>query len=280
MIQAEHIHFSYARRSEVFRDLSLRLDEGCIHGLLGCNGVGKSTLLKLFCGLLRSDKGRIVVDGADPGRRPVELLARMILLPEEPVLPAVSAARFAAVTAPFYPDWSAEQFDRCCRELEVDPARRLDRCSMGQRKKAFLAFALACNVPILLLDEPTNGLDIPSKGTFRRLLAAYAAPERTVLIATHQVREVENLIDNVVICDRDGIVVNAPTTEVTRRLRFGVVGSDALYAEKGLNGDMGVGENRDGTETRLDLELLFNAAVHRRSEIVRIMNPKNDADHE
>lgn len=280
MIQAEHLHFGYSRRSEVFKDLSLRLDEGHIHGLLGCNGVGKSTLLKLFCGLLRADRGSIAIDGTDPAKRSAAFLPQIILLPEELALPSVTVTRYAAVNAPFHPGWSHENFSRYCTELEIDPSQRLDRLSMGQRKKAYLAFVLACNAPILLLDEPTNGLDIPSKNTFRRLLAAYASGERTVVISTHQVREVENLIDNIVICDRDGIVLNATTAEVTRRLSFGPAGPDAFYSEAGLGGTVGVSENRDGRETRLDLELLFDAAVREREKITWIMTPKNDDNHE
>lgn len=278
MILTEHLHFGYMRRREVFHDLTLRLGEGHIHGLLGCNGVGKSTLLKLFCGLLCPDNGRIEIDGADPARRSVGLLERMVFVPEELVLPNVSAACYARATAPFYPCFSSQDFDRYCMEFQIDPSVSLGRLSMGQRKKAYIAFVLACNASVLLLDEPTNGLDIPSKVTFRRLLAGCALPDRTIVISTHQVREVENLIDNVVICDQNGIVLNATTESLTRRLFFGQAGPRAIYSEQGLGGGIGVEENRDGRESRLDLELLFNASVHCRSEIETIIHANTDKD--
>ena len=278
MIRTEHLFFGYSRRREVFTDLSLRLDRGHIHGLLGCNGVGKSTLLKLFCGLLRAGRGRIEVDGADPARRSVGLLSRMVFLPEELELPSLTAARYARLNAPFYPDFSTEEFDRYCDAFETDRSVSLGRLSMGQRKKAYIAFALACNTPVLLLDEPTNGLDIPSKVTFRRLLANCATPDRTIVISTHQVREVENLIDYVTVCDAKGVVLSASTELLTRRLRFGAAGPRAFYTEPGLGGALGVEENRDGSESRLDLELLFNASVHCRDQVRTLINAKTDHD--
>lgn len=277
MIQASHVKFNYARKNVVFDDLTLRLPGGHIHGLLGCNGVGKTTLLKLCSGLLNPNGGTLTVAGSVPGRRTRELLSEMIYVPEEFDLPAISPARFAATTGAFYPDYSRHEFDRYCKELAVNPGKRLDRLSMGQRKKAFLAFALACNVPILLLDEPTNGLDIPSKGVFRRLLAAYAGAERTVVLSTHQVRDVEPLIDYVTILDGQGVVLSASLQALTERFLFGADLPDAIYSEQSLGRIMGIGPNRTGSESRLDLELLFNATVYNRDDIKKqLANKAND----
>ncbi|MEG1622458.1 MAG: ABC transporter ATP-binding protein [Alistipes sp.] len=276
MIQVDHLTFNYGRRSKVLTDITLRLPEGHIHGLLGCNGVGKSTLLKLLCGLLYPTSGSIDVDGFAPKERPVALFRQLAFLPEELDLPALSIQCYATVNAPFYPHFSMEAFKAYCLDLEVDATRSLHKLSMGQRKKAYLAFLLACNAKILLLDEPTNGLDIPSKGIFRRLMAAYATEDRTIIISTHQVKDIENLIDNVIICDQQGVIINASTEELTRHFCFGEVDADAIYTEAGIGGSIGVRENKSGEESRINLELLFNAATRERAKMQAILHAKTN----
>lgn len=281
MITFENVVFGYDRRRKVFSDLTLTLGKGHIHGLLGCNGIGKSTLLNLICGLLSPDAGDVCIDGNSPQRRSVQLLSELMLVPEEMSLPDIAFRRFAALTGVFYPAYSAEAFEHHCAALEIDPAQSPRKMSMGQRKKSYIAFALACNPRILLLDEPTNGLDIPSKSVLRSLLAAYADENRTIVISTHQVREIENLIDNVVILDAEGLVLNVPTEELARRLTFGPLpaGAKAVYTTPSLNGREGIAANTTGSESRPDLELLFTAVTHDRNAIPSILHP-NSAHHE
>ena len=174
MIAFQNVSFGYNRRRKVFADLSLTFGEGHIHGLLGRNGTGKSTLLQLICGLLEPDTGHIAVDGFTPRQRSVDFLSRLMLIPEELSLPNIPLRSFASHTGVFYPGYSAEMFESHCEALEIDPSQNPHDMSMGQRKKGYIAFALACNPQFLLLDEPTNGLDIPSKTILRRLLATYA----------------------------------------------------------------------------------------------------------
>ncbi len=283
MITVTDLQFGYGRRAgRVFEQLNLRFEPGRIHGLLGSNGVGKSTLLKLLCGLLRPTRGRVCVDGFDPAQRSVELLTRLQLLPEEVALPDFSIAAFARCRAPFYPAWSAEQFRTACDRLEVDPKVPLRNCSMGSRRKALIAFVLACNTPILLLDEPTNGLDIPSKGAFRRLLAEYISDERMVILSTHSVREVESLIDSVTICSREGVILQATVADIAARLHFGAVDpAKAIYAERRMGQSVGLAANDDpGRDTPVDLELLFNAALHDPRALGQVLNPSKSAGHE
>lgn len=265
MIELKNISFGYGRGRRLFDDVSLRLDDGHIYGLLGCNGAGKSTLLKLMCGALYADGGAVSVDGFDPSVRPAELFRDLMVVPEELTLPDTTPAAYMRATAPFYPAFSADDFHDYCRELAVDTAVRFDRMSMGQRKKAFLAFALACNARTLLLDEPTNGLDIPSKAALRRILAGYASDERLVVVSTHQVRDVENLLDGVVILDVTGIALCATTDEITSALRFGAVtaADEPIYSESSLAGTVGVRPLREGevSDDRMSIELLFNAVT-------------------
>lgn len=190
MIAFQNVSFGYNRRRKVFADLSLTFGEGHIHGLLGRNGTGKSTLLQLICGLLEPDTGHIAVDGFTPRQRSVDFLSRLMLIPEELSLPNIPLRRFASHTGVFYPGYSAEMFESHCEALEIDPSTKSPRHVHGPAQKRLHRFALACNPQFLLLDEPTNGLDIPSKTILRSLLAAYADEKRTIVISTHQVREV------------------------------------------------------------------------------------------
>lgn len=281
MIQLEHVDFGYRPRRPLFTDLSLELGPGHIHGLLGSNGMGKSTLLKLVCGLLTARQGRIDVQGEDPrGRRP-DLYSQVFFVPEEFSLPAVRFSTYVRFMAPFYPDFSDEMLRTYMWELELSDDQRLDRLSMGQKKRVQIAFALACNTPVLLLDEPTNGLDIPSKRVFRQLLASYADARRTVVISTHQVRDIDNLIDSVVILDRRGVLVNATTEQVTRSLRFAVVdeGDDPIYAEESIQGQVGVMENTTGRDSKINLELLFNAAVKHPDRIRHLLERASESSN-
>lgn len=274
MITLNNLTFAYRHKQPVLSNITLNLSAGHIHGLLGCNGIGKTTLLKIICGIMRPDCGEALVEGRNPIERHPGMLSRMFIVPEEFDLPNISLRRYAAVTAPFYPNFDMAQMLGYCRELNVDADVRLHSLSMGQRKKAYIAFALACNVPMLLLDEPTNGLDIPSKGAFRRLLASYVDDERMVVISTHQVADVEQLIDNIVILDNEGVALNATTADICSRLSFGRVAEDAevLYRERSVVGDVAVALNDSGEESSLNIELLFNAVTANREAISGLFN--------
>ena len=274
MIKTENLTFGYKSRRPVLNNISLELGQGHIHGLLGCNGIGKTTLLKLICGIMRPDSGVVRVDGIDPMMRKPEMFAEILIVPEEFDLPNLSLERFAAMMKPFYPRFDHGSMRRYAEELKVNTEDKLHSMSMGQRKKAYIAFALACNVRMLLMDEPTNGLDIPSKSIFRRLLASYVDEERMVVISTHQVADVESLLDNIVILDSEGVALAATTTEICAKLKFGraTAESEVLYTETTIAGDMAVMENREGEDTQLNIELLFNAVTADRAAINNLFN--------
>ena len=274
MIATNKLSFGYSAGKRVLNDISLTLGEGHIHGLLGCNGIGKTTLLKIICGIMRPNAGEVVVDGFDPMSRRPEMFSEMMIIPEEFDLPNVSLERYAKVTAPFYPRFDMGQMRGYCEALGVNPAEKLHAMSMGQRKKAYIAFALACNVRILLMDEPTNGLDIPSKSIFRRLIASYVDEQRMVVISTHQVADVESLLDNIVILDSQGVALAATTTEICSKLKFGraKAGDEVLYSETTIAGDMAVMANTEDEDTQLNIELLFNAVTANRTTINELFN--------
>lgn len=278
MITTDKLSFGYTSYRRVLSNISLTMGEGHIHGLLGCNGIGKTTLLKLVCGIMRPQSGEVRVDGVNPAERRASMFSDMMIIPEEFDLPNISLERYAAITSPFYPNFDKGQMFHYCEELHVNPAERLHSMSMGQRKKAYIAFALACNVKMLLMDEPTNGLDIPSKSVFRRLLAGYIDEQRMVVISTHQVADVDQLLDNIVILDEQGVVLNATTSEICRQLSFGKADDQdkVIYSERTIAGEMSViyrnGVEDEATETPLNIELLFNAATANRNAVAAIFN--------
>ena len=261
MITVSKMSFNYPRRSNLFDGLSLRLPAGEIIGLLGRNGVGKSTLIKLLSSLLDPQQGEISFQGKAlvPS---AELYSHLMVVPEEFSLPKVTVENFVRHTAPLYPAFSREQFDAYSKELEVDCTMRFDRMSMGQRKKAYLAFALACNAELLLLDEPTNGLDITAKAALRSILASYADESKTILISTHQAHDIENLVDRVIILEGGQALINQRVSELQSCFGFGVVGSrEAIYSQQSVAGQIGIWTADEDEEGRFDLELMFNAAI-------------------
>lgn len=272
MIDVKSLSFGYTSRRRVLNNVSLNLGEGHIHGLLGCNGIGKTTLLKIISGIMRPDSGVVRVDGVDPMSRQPQLFSELMIIPEEFNLPAMSLERYAEVTSPFYPRFDMGSMRSYCEEFNVNPKEHLHSISMGQRKKAYIAFALACNVKMLLMDEPTNGLDIPSKSVFRRLLAGYVDESRMVVISTHQIADIESLLDSIVILDQQGVVLNATTAQISERLKFDKVEAldRVIYSERTISGDMAVALNENGEESQLNIELLFNAATVNRDAISAI----------
>lgn len=273
MIKFEQVAFGY-RSGRLFEGLDLELQQGAIYGLLGKNGAGKSTLLKLMTGLIFPRSGEITVLGHVPQQREPGFLSQVFFLPEEFDLPRMTMAQYARVYGCFYPNFSQEQLTALLAEFEVPAAQNLHQMSFGQKKKAFIAFAIACNTPLLLMDEPTNGLDIPSKGAFRRIIAAAADSGRTIVISTHQVRDLDQLIDAVVVLDSSEILLNATTREVAQRLQFTHLNEadEALYAEQTIHGRWGVRLNPTDEESPIDMELLFNAALANRQTFKNLFN--------
>ena len=266
MLEASQLRFGYGIEP-LFLDTNLTLAPGHIYGLLGLNGAGKSTLLKLMTGLLFPDAGRISACGHEPARRAPGFLSRVFVLPEELNVPAVTGSEFVAVRSPFYPDFDRSRMGRLCEEFEIPEGRKLTALSHGQQKKFLLSFGLACNASLVLLDEPTNGLDIPSKGLFRRLVAEALTEERTILVSTHQVRDVESLVDRVLILHEGKVLLNRGVADLSANLRFQVAGNppeaddSLIYAERTVGGYASVWKQRGAGEGRPDLELLFKAVI-------------------
>lgn len=268
MIHIENLKYKYqGAKQYVFDGFNLDLEDNNIYGLLGKNGTGKSTLLYLMAGLLRPQRGSVAFEGVETARRRVDVLREMFLVPEEFYLPDVSLDAYVRTNAPFYPRFSREVLDRCLADFGLGGPLRLGKLSMGQKKKVYMSFALAAGTRLVLMDEPTNGLDIPSKSTFRRVVAQCMADDRTLIISTHQVHDVEQLLDHLLFISTGGMLLDASVSDVCSRYSFefrqpGEPQDDVVYAEPTPQGNAVIARRADGApETQLGLELLFDAVV-------------------
>lgn len=267
MIEVKDLMFSYpGQKDRLFDGFSLNLDKHKVYGLLGKNGTGKSTLLYLLSGLLRPKAGSVRVDGHTPHQRSAELLKELFLVPEEYDLPAMRLDQYIKLIGPFYPRFSCETLYSCLEEFELERDLRLGALSMGQKKKVYMSVALASGVKLLLMDEPTNGLDIPSKTQFRKVVAQQTDEHQTLIISTHQVHDVEALLDHILILDRRQLLLNASMEELTGKYSFGLrMPGDmdgVIYAEPTLQGNAAMSmRGADDAETQVNVELLFNAVT-------------------
>ncbi|GAA4459933.1 ABC transporter ATP-binding protein [Nibrella saemangeumensis] len=272
MIDLTTISFGYSRRKLIFQDLNLSLQSGAIYGLLGKNGAGKSSLLRLMGGLLYPTVGTINVAGFEPRRRQPAFLQEVYFIPEEIYLPSVTLQRYIDTMGPFYPRFSESTFRRYLTEFDVPQDQKLTDMSYGQKKKVIISFGLAANTRLVIMDEPTNGLDIPSKSQFRKIVSSVLDPDRLMILSTHQVRDLDNLIDTVIILDESEVLLNHSLADIGDRLLFDTVSSIAqtdrvLYAEPTLRGQAVVMENPTQEDSRVDLERLFNTAMTNRNRI-------------
>lgn len=274
MITIKNLDFSY-KNAAVFKNISLNFKRGNVYGLLGENGVGKTTLLKLICGLQHPTAGTCTIDEFVPSERNPYFLQNIFFLPEEVITDDTTPEKFVKKLGVFYPRYDHEYFLNLMNELEVDATKKFDALSYGQKKKALLACALSLRTDYLLLDEPTNGLDIPSKALFRKVILQHCTDETTVIISTHQVKDVENLIDPIVILDHDEVLLNATFEEISSKLYFeyGAERSDdALYSEMMPGGYINVLPNNFEMESKVNVEALFNAVRNNKKKIREIFN--------
>ena len=278
MIEVDNLSFSYGRRkAKVLDGLSMKLDKGSVYGLLGKNGTGKSTLLYLMAGLLRPQTGTVLYNGLDVQKRSPLTLQDMFLVPEEFSLPNLSLKQYVKINAPFYPHFSDELLKACLRDFDMNEDIHLGELSMGQKKKAFMCFALATNTSLLMMDEPTNGLDIPSKSQFRKVIASGMSDDKSVLISTHQVRDIDSLLDHVLIMDGSKLLLDESVSTICEKLYFAEQGMNeptdgALYVQPSVQGNSVILPNKYNEDSKMNLEVLFNALLAERDRMQSIFN--------
>ena len=274
MIEIKNLSFHYKKGKPIFENVSFSMKSGIV-GLLGENGVGKTTLLHLISGLRFPKQGTCKVFGQNSYNRKPETLEKIFFLPEEFDTPTMSICTYAKYNAAFYPNFSQEQFGQYLAEFNVDGNEKMTVQSLGQKKKAMIAFALSLNTPVLLLDEPTNGLDIPSKTQFRKILSAIADEGRLIVISSHQVRDLEALIDPVIILNHNKVLINNSIEEISSKLLFSKQSEkpeNALYIEQTLDGYLVVEPNTHNRQSIVNIEALFNTVISNKQKISEIFN--------
>jgi ABC-2 type transport system ATP-binding protein len=268
MVKIQNLTFRYKKQDALFTDLSFEQQNGSIVGLLGKNGAGKSTLLQLISGLLQPQSGKLDINGFKPFDRLPDFLADIYMVSEEFSFPSITIAVYIKATAPLYPKFDYVKMNNILQEFELDPKKNLNSLSHGQRKKFLIAFALSTNCSLLILDEPTNGLDIPSKSLFRKILVSSVSEKQLVLISTHQVKDIETIIDKIVVLDEGKMVYNETVLDISQQWQFKTVASlsgieTPVYQERCLGGHRIIIPANSDEETEIDIELLFNAVINK-----------------
>lgn len=272
MVHIHQLNFGYSKAQTLFNQLDLTLVPGNIYGLLGKNGAGKTSLLRIIAGMLFPRKGTCKINGQEAGRRLPSVLQDLYFLPEEYHLPAIHIKTYVDLNAPFYGRFDRGKLKALLQEFELKDSDKLSRLSYGQKKKFLLAFGLSTNASLLLFDEPTNGLDIPSKSQFRKVIAASVQDNQVLLISTHQVRDLESLIDPIIIIEGGRIIFERSMEEIGKKLRFETrqEAGRCLYAEEVLGGQAVILPNLEEKAGRTDLELLFNGVIAQPREINQV----------
>lgn len=268
MINIQNLTFKYKKQNALFTDLSFQQQNGNIVGLLGKNGAGKSTLLQLISGLLRPQLGEMSINNFKPFDRNPHFLADIYMVSEEFSFPSITIGLYIKATAPLYPKFDSQKMKNLLEEFELDAKKNLNGLSHGQRKKFLIAFALSTNCSLLILDEPTNGLDIPSKSLFRKILVSSVTDEQLVLISTHQVKDIDTIIDKIVVLDEGKMVFNESVFDISKQWQFKTFASllgieNPIYQEKTLGGHRIILPANSDEETDIDIELLFNAIINK-----------------
>ncbi|QEN05219.1 ABC transporter ATP-binding protein [Thiospirochaeta perfilievii] len=274
MLILDEVDFKYGKK-DLFRNLNLDLKPGNIYGLLGKNGAGKTTLLKIMAGLLFSSEGSCEFSGMDVSKRLPSFLEDVFFLPEEFYLPPIKGSLFLSLRAPFYPNFDYKSFSDYILDFGIELEKPLNTLSFGQKKKFLLSFGLATGTSLVIMDEPTNGLDIPSKTILRRIIAKSMDDNRIILISTHQVKDVENLIDPIIILEDGAVIFNQSTYDVSTNLSMGdskVLSGDEIYTQEVLGGYQTVEKNITGEESLVDLELLFNSVITQPEKLNSVFN--------
>ena len=282
MIKVENLSFTYPKSKHmVLHDFSFSLEAGRVYGLLGRNGAGKSTLLYLMTGLLTPKKGKIMYHDINVRSRLPMTLQDMFLVPEEFELPSISLKKYIDLNAPFYPNFSKEDMYKYLHCFEMDMDVNLGALSMGQKKKVFMSFALATNTSLLLMDEPTNGLDIPGRSQFRKFMASGMTDNKTIVISTHQIRDIDKMLDSVMIMDESRVLLNESTVHICEKLCFKE--SDdrslidkALFAVPSLHGNSLLLLNEHNEDSDINIELLFNAILAQPQKIANLFHAQEE----
>lgn len=265
MIQIENLSYRYGKGVLALSDINMKILPG-IHLLMGENGAGKTTLLHVIAGLRRAqpvDACRI--DGIPTASRSPQVMSRVFIVTDNLKFPYSTINEMVRRHACFFPTFNPQVLSDCLTSFSMTGNEAIDKFSLGNRKKAILAYAIALQTPVLLLDEPANGLDIASRQILLQLLARNTSPDQTVIISTHTVSDFQYLFDSVMMMQGSSMLFNTSVWDITSRLQFVYSNTPiqgALYMEHILGRYQAVLPNIDGEPSSdINYALLYNA-VH------------------
>jgi ABC-2 type transport system ATP-binding protein len=208
-------------RTVALDEVSFSVAPGTVLGLIGRNGAGKTTVLRLAHGILFPDAGRIRILGLDPVVSGAEVRTRVSLLAEESALyPWMAVAEILRFAAALHPRWDASLAESLRKRLDLEPSARIKTLSRGTRAKVALVLAVACRPEVLLLDDPTAGLDpLVRREVLEGILEAVPAEGGAVIYASHLVHDIERVADRVAVMDRGRIRLEGALDDIKARIR-------------------------------------------------------------
>jgi ABC-2 type transport system ATP-binding protein len=217
LIQAQGLTLRYGRKVAV-DDVSFTIPKGRVVGLLGHNGAGKTTLMKALVGLLPA-QGSLNVLGVHPARDRVALLERLAYIPDVAILPRWARVdELITLMSGLHPRFSPERARALLKRTSVSLGDKVKSLSKGMVVQVHLALVAAIDAQVMILDEPTLGLDVLSRKAFYEMLIdEWCDGERSVLISTHQVEEIESLLSDVIMLNEGKLVLSISLEEMDRR---------------------------------------------------------------
>jgi ABC-2 type transport system ATP-binding protein len=233
LVQAQGLTMRYGRKLAL-NDVSFQIAPGRVVGLLGHNGAGKTTLMKALVGLAKFD-GQLSVLGLQPQRQRVQLLQSLSYIPDVAILPRWARVQeLITLMTGLHPNFSPERARALLKRTSVALTDKVKSLSKGMVVQVHLALVAAIDAKLLVLDEPTLGLDVLSRKAFYEMLIdEWCDGERSVLISTHQVEEVESLLSDVLMLNEGQLVLNIPLDQMDQRfvaLSHDAAANDAVAA--------------------------------------------------
>jgi len=276
MVALKDVEFSYKRGVHVLQGISAEFEGGHVYGLLGLNGAGKTTLMKIIASAFFPKAGSCRTLGSDVAKRDRRMLEDMYILGQDPQLTGRGGAAETVTQqiAPFYPRFDTGFLEEGLRQFGVPAKARINKLSHGERRIVEVCAALSANTRLLLLDEPTNGLDIPSRDVFRRVVASWCSDERCMVVSTHQVKDIESLVDRIAVLHDHRIVLCEDLFRISERVAVSLEstepdGDSLIHKEKSPGGWVAVREKPNQSGDSIDLEILFKATIAASGRLVR-----------
>lgn len=261
MIQLNDLSFGYRRNSLALRDITTEIGPG-MHLLLGANGSGKTTLLKIIAGMRLAAPSMCLIDGISAASRNPDILNRTFLLTDSMTFPYRTINEMVHYHAPFFPDFDREMLHENLDTFRMTGDEPMTRFSLGNRKKAQLAYVLALRPKVLMFDEPANGLDISSRDEFISMLARSTRQDQTVIVSSHTVFDFQNIVDSVMVLSDGHLILSMPIWQITRRLAFvsdSMPIEGALFMKQALGRFNAIVANDADLETDIDFTLFYSS---------------------